>query len=67
MDRLRRRWKEHLWRNFRKHFMKMGDGRKYVRIMVHKCTGKRPLRRLRSRWEYNFNRKLTEICSGSGR
>ena len=38
----------------------MEDGRKAFKILTGKPTGKRPLGRSRSRWEYNVRMNLEE-------
>jgi hypothetical protein len=39
----------------------MGKMRNAYKILVRKSKGKRPLGRLRCRWEYNIKKDLTEI------
>jgi hypothetical protein len=43
----------------------MGEGRKMYRVLVGKPKGKRPLGRLRHRWENGIRMDLREICWGS--
>jgi hypothetical protein len=43
----------------------MGEDRKMYKILVEMPTGKRPLGRLRSRWERGIRMDLREIGSGS--
>jgi hypothetical protein len=43
------------------HVACMGQIRKAYNILVGKSEGKRPLRRPRSRWEYNSRKDLREI------
>jgi hypothetical protein len=42
----------------------MGEGRKVYRVLVGTPEGKRPLRRLRHRWEDEVNMGLREIGWG---
>jgi hypothetical protein len=42
----------------------MGEGRKVYRVLVGKPEGKRPLRRLRHRWEDGIRMGLREIGWG---
>ena len=43
----------------------MGQGRDVYRVLVGKPEGKRPLGRLRRRWEYNIKMDLQEVgCGG---
>jgi hypothetical protein len=39
----------------------MGEGRVVYRVLVRRSKGKRPLGRLRRRWEYNIKMDLREI------
>jgi hypothetical protein len=39
----------------------MGEGRGVYRVLVEKLNGKRPLERLRSRWEDNIKIVLQEV------
>jgi hypothetical protein len=39
----------------------MGEGRGVYRVLVGRPLGKRPLGRLRHRWEYNIKMDLREI------
>jgi len=40
------------------HVVCMGERRGVYRVLVGKCEGKRPLGRLRHRWEYNIKMDL---------
>jgi hypothetical protein len=43
----------------------LGEGRGVYRVLVGKLEGKRPLGRLRRRWEDNFKMVLQEVrCGG---
>jgi len=43
----------------------MGEGRGMYRVLMGKPEGKRPLGRLRHRWEYNIKMDLQEVgCGG---
>jgi hypothetical protein len=43
----------------------MGEGRGVCRVLVGKPEGKRPLRKLRHRWEDNIKAGLQEVgCGG---
>jgi len=43
----------------------MGEGRTVYRVLVGKSEGKRPLGRLRRRWEDNIKMDLQEVgCGG---
>jgi hypothetical protein len=46
------------------HVACMGEGRKVNRVLVGKPEGKRPLERLRHRWEDRIRMDLREIGSG---
>jgi len=47
------------------HVACMGEGRGMYRVLVGKPEGKRPLGRLRHRWEDNIKRDLQEVgCGG---
>jgi hypothetical protein len=55
------------------HVVLWGERRGVYRVLVGKLQGKRPLRRLRRRWEYNIKMDLQEVgwgneldCPGSG-
>jgi hypothetical protein len=43
------------------HVARMGEGRGVYRVLVGRPEGKRPLRRLRRRWEDNIKVDLREI------
>ena len=43
------------------HVTRMGERRGAYRVLVGKCEGKRPLGRLRRRWEDNIKVDLKEI------
>ena len=43
------------------HVARMEEGRSPVKILTSKSTGKRPLRRLRCRWEDNIRMYLKEL------
>jgi hypothetical protein len=43
----------------------MREGRGVYRVLVGKPEGKRPLWRLRCRWEYNVKMDLQEVGCGS--
>jgi hypothetical protein len=45
------------------HVARMGEGRDVYRVLVGKPQGKRPLGRLRRRWENNIKIDLREIGS----
>jgi hypothetical protein len=47
------------------HVAQMGEGRGVYRVLVGKPEGKRPLGRLRYRWEDNIKRDLQEVGCGS--
>jgi hypothetical protein len=42
----------------------MGEGRGVHRILVGKLEGKKPLGRLKHRWEYNIKMDLQEVGGG---
>ena len=44
------------------HVVRMEEGRSVFKILIRKSTGKRPLGRLRHRWENNIRMDLKEIC-----
>jgi hypothetical protein len=44
----------------------MGEGRGVYRVLVEKPEGKRPLGRLRRRWEDNIKMDLQEVGGGCG-
>jgi hypothetical protein len=44
----------------------MGEERKVYRVLVGKHEGKRPLGRLRHRWEDGIRMNLTEVGLGGG-
>jgi hypothetical protein len=44
----------------------MGDGRRVHRVLVGKPEGKRPLGRLRRRWEDNIKTDLQEVEGSCG-
>ena len=44
------------------HIVRMEEGRSAFKILTGKPTGKRPLGKLRSRWEDNIRMDLKEIC-----
>jgi hypothetical protein len=46
------------------HVACMGEGRNMCRVLVGKPEGKRPLRRLRHRWEDGIRLDLREIDRG---
>jgi hypothetical protein len=46
------------------HVACMGEGRNVYRVLVGKLGGKRPLGRLRCRWEYGIKMDLTETGLG---
>ena len=53
----RMRWAEHVAR--------MGEGRGVYRVLVEKSQEKRPLGRIRRRWEDNIKMDLPEVgCEG---
>ena len=45
---------------------RMGEGRGVHRVLVGKPEGKRPLGRLRRRWEDNIKMVLPEVGGGCG-
>ena len=45
---------------------RMGEGRGVYRVLVGKHEGKRPLGRLRRRWEDNIKMDLQEVGGGCG-
>ena len=45
---------------------RMGEGRGVHRVLVGKPEGKRPLGRLRRRWEDNIKTHLQEVGGGCG-
>ena len=46
------------------HVARIGDGRGVYRVLVRKPEGKRPLGRLRRRWEDNIKMDLQEVECG---
>jgi hypothetical protein len=46
------------------HVARLGEGRSVYRVLVVKPVGKRPLRRLRRRWEDNIKMDLQELGYG---
>ena len=48
------------------HVASMGEGRGMYRVLVRKPEGKRPLGRLRPRWEDNIKMGLQEVGGGCG-
>ena len=48
------------------HIARMEEGRSAFKILTGKPTGKRPLRRLRRRWEDNIRMDLEEIGINPG-
>jgi len=46
------------------HVARMGEGRGVHRFLVGKPEGKRPLGRLRHRWEDNIKLDLREVAEG---
>jgi hypothetical protein len=48
------------------HVARMGEGRNVYRVLVGKPEGKRPLERLRRRWEDGIRMDLREIDWGGG-
>ena len=48
------------------HVERKGEGRVVHRVLVGKPEGKRPLGRLRSRWEDNTKMDLQEVGKGCG-
>ena len=44
------------------HVARMKEDRSAFKILISKPTGKRPLRRLRRRWEDNIRMNLKAIC-----
>ena len=48
------------------HVARMGEGRCVHRVLVGKPEGKRPLGRLRRRWEDNIKMDLLEVGGGGG-
>jgi hypothetical protein len=48
------------------HVARMGEGRGLHRVLVGKPEGKRPLGRLRRRWEDNIKKDLQEVGGGCG-
>ena len=47
------------------HVARMGERRGVYSVLVGKTEGKRPLGRLRRRWEYNIKMDLQEVgCDG---
>ena len=46
------------------HVARMGEGRRLYTILVRKPNGKRPLGRLRRRWEDNIKKDLQEVGCG---
>jgi len=48
------------------HVARMGEGRGVHRFLVGKSEGKRPLGRLRRRWEDNIKMDLQEVGGGCG-
>ena len=48
------------------HVERKGEGRVVHRVLVWKPEGKRPLGRLRSRWEDNTKMDLQEVGKGCG-
>jgi hypothetical protein len=49
------------------HVARMGEDRGVHRVLVGKPEGKRPLGRLRRRWEDNIKMHLQEVGGGGGR
>ena len=47
------------------HVARMGENRVVHMVLVEKSEGKRPLRRLRRRWEDNIKMDLQEVGGGS--
>ena len=45
---------------------RMGEGRGVYRVLVGKPEGKRPLVRLRRRWEDNIKMDIQEVEGGCG-
>jgi hypothetical protein len=48
------------------HVARMGESRTAYRVLVGKPKGKRPLRRLRRRWEGNIKMDFQEVGLGHG-
>ena len=48
------------------HVAHMGEGRGVYRVLVRKTEGKRPLGRLRRRWEDNIKMDLQDVIGGCG-
>ena len=48
------------------HVARMGEDRGVQRVLVGKSEGKRPLGRLRPRWEDNITMNLQEVGGGRG-
>jgi hypothetical protein len=48
------------------HVARMGEGRKVCRVLVGKTEGKRPLERLRHRWEDGIKMDLWVLGQGGG-
>jgi hypothetical protein len=48
------------------HVARMGEGRDVYRVLVGKSEGKRPLGRLRRRWEDNNRMELQEVGVWTG-
>ena len=46
------------------HVARMGEGKAVYRVLVGKPEGRRPLGRLRHRWEYNIRMDLREVGCG---
>jgi hypothetical protein len=46
------------------HVARMGEGRNVYRVLVGKPEGKRPIERLRRRWEDGIRMDLRDIGSG---
>jgi hypothetical protein len=48
------------------HVARMGEGRKFYRVLVRKPEGKRPLERSRHRWEDGMKMNVRQIGWGGG-
>jgi hypothetical protein len=48
------------------HVARIGEDRVVHRVLVGKPEGKRPLRRLRRRWDDNIKMDLQEVGEGGG-
>ena len=57
------KWRRMRWAG---HVARMGEGRGVHRVLVGKPEGKRPLGRLRRRWDYNIKIDLQEVGGSCG-